>query len=370
MGELNTLSKDEILLKLKTFIVDELLEGQDSGLDAQTPLLEWGVLDSLSMVTLLAYIEENLKIKVPDNEVKPENFHSLEALTNLLVGLTSDNKAAEERPREETQTGTVVQILTSYGVRPQVIDLPGSEQHYLHVTGKKPTWVLVPPLGNPSTSWGTILRGLIDEQETVAVDLAGFGLSGSLKDKTFTYKDHIEETLALLERVAEPPMVLIASSLGAVIATEIARLRPQWVRALIVVGFGLIEDGENWWTEFKRISRNLDRYVEHTYYQPLSLAVPLRLLLDSAFTQPEYENFLDSNGVASLRSTFDNINKPTLFIAGEDDRIVPKSAVQAAAERVPGARLEFLSRCGHFPQMERPTEMLLLIQNFLKTVTA
>jgi acyl carrier protein len=39
-----------------------------------TALLELGILDSLSMVNLLAFLEGNLGIKVPEDQILPENF--------------------------------------------------------------------------------------------------------------------------------------------------------------------------------------------------------------------------------------------------------------------------------------------------------
>jgi acyl carrier protein len=51
---------------------DRQMEG-----DAVTPdtaLLELGILDSLSMVNLLSYLEVNLGVKVPEDQILPENF--------------------------------------------------------------------------------------------------------------------------------------------------------------------------------------------------------------------------------------------------------------------------------------------------------
>jgi len=159
---------DEIFNKLKSFIANELLDGTDGGLDQTTPLLEWGVLDSLSMVSLLAFIEESMGIHVPDKEVKPENFENLQAIIKLIMTLQTKDKGAVKPEVPMAQTGTMVQVLTSYGIVPMIEELPNSEQHFLKISGKRPTWLLIPPLGHPSTSWGEFLRTLINDQEAVA----------------------------------------------------------------------------------------------------------------------------------------------------------------------------------------------------------
>ena len=74
---------------LKTFIVQELLDGKDAGLDRSTPLLKWGVIDSLSLVSLLSFIEERFGIKVPPPEVNAANFESLTAIGELLIRLAA-----------------------------------------------------------------------------------------------------------------------------------------------------------------------------------------------------------------------------------------------------------------------------------------
>src|SRR5687768_4495708 len=87
----------EILNELKSYISRELLEGQDTGLTESTPLLEWGILDSLTIVSLLAYIEDKYHIHVPDDEVRPENFENLGALANMVTGQFGKSVKTEEK---------------------------------------------------------------------------------------------------------------------------------------------------------------------------------------------------------------------------------------------------------------------------------
>lgn len=45
-----------------------------------TPLFECGILDSLALLSLLVFLEENFNISVDDYEVVPENFNTIEAI--------------------------------------------------------------------------------------------------------------------------------------------------------------------------------------------------------------------------------------------------------------------------------------------------
>jgi acyl carrier protein len=79
---------DEMLGELKQFVVRELLDGRDTGLDEHTPLLAWGVLDSLSVNVLVSYTSERFGIDVPQAEVTPENLKDLDAYVAMLMRLT------------------------------------------------------------------------------------------------------------------------------------------------------------------------------------------------------------------------------------------------------------------------------------------
>ena len=50
-------------------------------------LIDNGIFDSFDIVTLISEIVANFYIKVPANEITPDNFNSLEAIMALLEKL-------------------------------------------------------------------------------------------------------------------------------------------------------------------------------------------------------------------------------------------------------------------------------------------
>jgi pimeloyl-ACP methyl ester carboxylesterase len=50
------------------------------------------------------------------------------------------------------------------------------------------------------------------------------------------------------------------------------------------------------------------------------------------------------------------IRCPALLVTGDEDPVAPPSAVRAMAERLPGARVQVLERCGHWATIERWAE--------------
>ena len=71
---------------LKQFIMNELAAEKNlNNLDENQSLLETGILDSLSILKLVTFIETNFKIKVEDEDVIPENFETLFSLSKMIL---------------------------------------------------------------------------------------------------------------------------------------------------------------------------------------------------------------------------------------------------------------------------------------------
>ena len=55
---------------------------------------------------------------------------------------------------------------------------------------------------------------------------------------------------------------------------------------------------------------------------------------------------------------------PALFVHGDLDPLPTRSSTETAA-LIPGARVEIIPRCGHFPWLERPGELRRLVADFV-----
>jgi acyl carrier protein len=69
---------------LHEFVSAELLNGDAKDLDEKTPLLEWGLIDSFSLVKLVGFIEKRFGIRLRPEALKPDTFKSLGVLTAFL----------------------------------------------------------------------------------------------------------------------------------------------------------------------------------------------------------------------------------------------------------------------------------------------
>jgi acyl carrier protein len=69
---------------LMEYIKQELAKGRSKAIDENDDLLSAGILDSLGILQLAAFVEERFGIKVPDQDIAYENFHSVNALASYL----------------------------------------------------------------------------------------------------------------------------------------------------------------------------------------------------------------------------------------------------------------------------------------------
>lgn len=67
---------------IKDFIATELLSGQTLADDDE--LLLSGMVDSLGVMKLIAFIDKELGIKVPHADIKLRNFSTIDALVSYL----------------------------------------------------------------------------------------------------------------------------------------------------------------------------------------------------------------------------------------------------------------------------------------------
>jgi 2-hydroxy-6-oxonona-2,4-dienedioate hydrolase len=56
---------------------------------------------------------------------------------------------------------------------------------------------------------------------------------------------------------------------------------------------------------------------------------------------------------------------PALVVWGDDDQIVPRNAGDIYVEHLPSARMEVISDCGHYADLEKPAELARLVTDFI-----
>ncbi len=81
MGNMNIEEMKEIVLN---YVIKEYIDEDDIKITYDTPLISSGHVDSFSMVSLLVFLENKFKIKIPASRATPEAFDSVNNIVALV----------------------------------------------------------------------------------------------------------------------------------------------------------------------------------------------------------------------------------------------------------------------------------------------
>ena len=76
---------EDVQSKLRHFIASELMYGDDDDvLSDEEPLLGSGIVDSLGIMRLVSYIEEEFEVEVSEEDLVPEHFQTVNRLAAFV----------------------------------------------------------------------------------------------------------------------------------------------------------------------------------------------------------------------------------------------------------------------------------------------
>lgn len=88
------MTHDTLYDQLASYIRQEFLGDSTASLEADTPLLEWGILNSMNTARLLTYIREEIGVTIPPTYITGTYFKNLGAVTALVHSLHSGTAEA------------------------------------------------------------------------------------------------------------------------------------------------------------------------------------------------------------------------------------------------------------------------------------
>ncbi len=83
------MEQEEVLQKIRKFIIDNFYFGKPGLLKDDTDLMEEGAVSSTGFLELVTFVEETFGISVDDDELTPEYFGSIEKIANFVMSKVS-----------------------------------------------------------------------------------------------------------------------------------------------------------------------------------------------------------------------------------------------------------------------------------------
>ena len=79
---------------IRSFIGQKFPAARKRSIDDGTPLLESGIIDSLGMLDLVAFLEQTFNITVADDELIPDNFADISRMAAFADSKRSRDQAS------------------------------------------------------------------------------------------------------------------------------------------------------------------------------------------------------------------------------------------------------------------------------------
>lgn len=93
------MDRGDVVDQLSAYIDRELLNSATPQVAPTTPLLEYGVLNSLALQQLIVFIRDHLATPVPPDQIVGANFKTLDAVADMVMRLAATPVAVgEPRP--------------------------------------------------------------------------------------------------------------------------------------------------------------------------------------------------------------------------------------------------------------------------------
>ncbi len=259
---------------------------------------------------------------------------------------------------------------------------------------KRPSILLIHGLGDEADTWRHVFSPLSERFHTIAVDLPGFGRSD--KPALNYTPDFMQSAImAVLETLQIQNVILMGSSLGAILAHSLALTHPEKVSGLILVGGGLLQTtgmgdrslalmaipllGEWFYTHLRRNPQAAFDSLKPVYCDLDALPKADQEFLFTRVNQRVWSNgqrrayFSTLRKLApwilkaqdGLKERLSHLETPTLVIRGEEDGLFPEENAHAILQSQPNATLATLPGTGHLPHQENPQAFLNLVLDWL-----
>jgi pimeloyl-ACP methyl ester carboxylesterase len=256
------------------------------------------------------------------------------------------------------------------------VDVGGRHVNAIDV-GDGPPVVLVHGLGANWQNWLQVIPVLVDRGfRAIAFDLPGFGHS-ELPADTISIPGYGLAVDGLLDGLGvRGPAAVVGSSMGGLIAAELAISRPERVERLVLVSAAAL------WNERARARPLVVASKVSRFYAPVlaggwpliarlprlrhealrtaglrdtsAIPAPLAYELLSGVAKPGFIDGLQALYEYRIRDRLPEIGCPTLVVWGADDPIVPLRHAFEYQELIPDARVVVFRRVGHAPMLEQP----------------
>jgi 3-oxoadipate enol-lactonase len=248
------------------------------------------------------------------------------------------------------------------------------------VRGQGPPLVLLHGLGVGRWGWEPVADRLARRFRVITVDNRGIGASDAPVG-SYSTRVMAADVVAVLDDAGVASAGVVGTSLGGMVAQELALTHPGRVDGLVLVA--TIPGGRLTapmplktaylltWAPLMRSDQRLRGFVEHNLGPETLRRRPkvVRRLMAQKRAHPQSEQAWRAQATAGV--LFDplgrqrRITQPTLVLQGTADQVVNPVNAELLADLIPDARLRYVEGAGHLVGWDEPRRFVRLVTGFL-----
>jgi pimeloyl-ACP methyl ester carboxylesterase len=274
------------------------------------------------------------------------------------------------------------------------MELHGDRVAYQDVGTGPEALLLIHGMAGSSETWREVIPQLSRKYRVVAPDLLGHGQSAKPRGD-YSLGAFAVLLRDLLDELGITRATIVGQSLGGGVAMQFVYQHPDYCQRLVLISSGGLGPDVGWTLRLLS-APGAELIMPVIAPRPvLAAGNKLRSWFGAVGIQSPrgaevwsaYSSFSDAETrqafLRTLRSVVDYrgqavsaLNRlhmagelPTMVIWGDHDRIIPVEHGYAVHEARPGSRLEVLEGVGHFPHVERPSQVVDLIDDFIDTTS-
>ncbi|XGV95212.1 MAG: alpha/beta fold hydrolase [Leptolyngbya sp. BL-A-14] len=265
--------------------------------------------------------------------------------------------------------------------------------------------VLVHGVASWSYGWHANINPLAQHFRVICFDAKGSGFSDKpLQPEQTNHK--VIELERVLRALCNEPAVIIAESLGALVALSAIQAHPELCDRLVLLNVPIFpKQLPNWgmrlladlplglveWVDQLRLAKALDPIIRQLVYALRAevIADPAHATIEdvywSTYPQIEFPGTLTKlaeefqlaareikqleqgqpNLIRSVQEKLPQVTCPTLILWADQDRWFPVSDGEQLRDRLPNAKLQIIPNCGHYAAGGQPEFVNTAILSFL-----
>jgi len=249
--------------------------------------------------------------------------------------------------------------------------------------GSKPVLVLTPDGPCVIEHYDILIKRFSEQFRVVCFDMPGAGFSFPRYGYQFGIAESADFMVELLDALSAPKAAFAFTCANGFFAMNLARRYPQRVSHLVLAQTPSIDGMRKW------IDRNIPKPLQIPYVGQVitaakaeifathwfDLALPRGSEHKSGFVA-QAQKAVRAGGCFCLASLiqgllhateddFRGVQCPTLAIHGDSDFSHKHTDFRSITDSIPHAQMVTFSGCGHFPNLERSSEYISHVQQFL-----